>query len=62
LTSAEKVENKTESNFAIPLLARTHLATIGETTSNPESSAILEDEVCFYVRSPVSVSQSSLIY
>ncbi|CAB4035075.1 G patch domain and KOW motifs-containing [Paramuricea clavata] len=44
LTSAEKVENKTESNFAIPLLARTHLVTTGETTSNPESSAILEDE------------------
>jgi hypothetical protein len=50
LTNAEKVENQTESKFAIPLLARTHLATTGETTSNTESSAVLEDEVWFFIR------------
>ena len=44
LTTAEKEERETESNFEIPLLTRTHLATTGETTSTTESSVILEDE------------------
>ncbi|XP_028414493.1 G-patch domain and KOW motifs-containing protein-like [Dendronephthya gigantea] len=44
LTNAENVENKIENNFAIPLLARTHLATKGETTSDAGSSTIIEDE------------------
>jgi hypothetical protein len=49
LTNAEKDEKESDSNFAIPLLTRTHLATTGETTSATENSVILEDEVCFYL-------------
>ena len=45
LTNFEKVENTAESDYAIPLLERTHLATKGETTASAESPEILQVEV-----------------